>query len=830
MKNARKLLASLLALCMLLGCFSALADEIVVEEQSIAQEAAQALDYTGPSDGEVTVKKFDEVNKVEVNVESTTTVTVSVGDQDGDSRTFTSERTPFKEIDVEVTRVYANDNNDGVTISSGVNGQIEDAGVINVNVIKNVTADENGIVIGKQPEDASSTATPQGGKVTVGEDFTATPDVAAVYARTGNAIEVHASDSEVTIKNGDVKGAKDGIYSDGSGSKITVENGNVTGEEENAIEVRASNSEVTIENGDVKGAKDGIYSDGSGSKITVENGDVTGESGYGVVNWSPRVDITVNGSVTGGKTGVGNSYGKVTVTGDVTGANCGVKDAYGEVTVNGSVKATGAEGADGLDEGTGVSAGEQGATVTVDGDVEGAVCGVEAKNGATVTVGGDVKGTGSESVGIMADAHSAGGNVIVDGTVSGKAAAIQFFSAADDGSVDLGKAQVTVWAAELNDGSVATVKTTTKSGSDDSTTEKVLSGKDEKVAEVLKQSINYIIRAASAANNALKIDEVEGQGEVAGYKTAHEGEEVTFTLDDYEDGDELEIYYNGERGDKLTKGSAASATAYSIAGKVITVLMRRGGAMSLLASITKANTASEETKPEETKPEETKPEETKPEETKPEETKPEETKPEETKPEETKPEETKPEEIADESGDADDAEDGAKKDLVFTYVPVDALHGVTSADRPAAADAMKSLADSLGEGAKVEIVDADKVVPAGQFAAFDALPLADRLAIAMQLLGCGEAENLSEEGTAVLADIGTALDALTDAEKEARQADIDGRFLPRLVIVDGAERKSVGLELKITRGGDTARERWTFFEDEDAWKLFQIEKGVYKEA
>ena len=788
MKMTRKMLASLLALCMLLGCFSALADEIVVEEQSIAQEAAQALDYTGPSDGEVTVKKYDEVNKVEVNVKSTTTVTVSVGDQDGDSRTFTSERTPFKEIDVEVTRVYADDNNDGVTISSGVNGQIEDAGVINVNVIKNVTADENGIVIGKQPEDASSTATPQGGKVTVGEDFTATPDVAAVYARTGNAIEVHASDSEVTIKNGDVKGAKDGIYSDGSGSKITV-----------------------------------------------ENGDVTGETGYGVVNWSSRVDITVNGSVTGGRTGVQTTNGKVTVTGDVTGANCGVKDAYGEVTVNGSVKATGAEGTNGFAEGTGVSAGEQGAKVTVDGDVEGAVCGVEAKNGATVTVGGDVKGTGSESVGIMADAHSAGGNVIVDGTVSGKAAAIQFFSAADDGSVDLGKAQVTVWAAELNDGSVATVKTTTKSGSDDSTTEKVLSGKDEKVAEVLKQSINYIIRAASAANNALKIDEVEGQGEVAGYKTAHEGEEVTFTLDDYEDGDELEIYYNGERGDKLTKGSAASATAYSIAGKVITVLMRRGGAMSLLASITKANTASEETKPEETKPEETKPEETKPEETKPEETKPEETKPEETKPEETKPEETKPEETkpeetADESGDADDAEDGAKKDLVFTYVPVDALHGVTSADRPASADALKSLADGLGEGAKVEIVDADKLVPAGQFAAFDALPLADRLAIVMQLLGCGEAENLSEEGTAVLADIGTALDALTDAEKEPRQADIDGRFQPRSVTVDGAERKSVGLELKITRGGDTARERWTFFEDEDAWKLFQIEKGVYMEA
>ena len=57
----------------------------------------------------------------------------------------------------------------------------------------------------------------------------------------------------------------------------------------------------------------------------------------------------------------------------------------------------------------------------------------------------------------------------------------------------------------------------------------------------------------------------------------------------------------------------------------------------------------------------------------------------------------------------------------------------------------------------------------------------------------------------------------------------DGLVKP-FMTVDGAERKSVGLELKITRGGDTARERWTFFEDEDAWKLFQIEKGVYMAA
>ena len=48
--------------------------------------------------------------------------------------------------------------------------------------------------------------------------------------------------------------------------------------------------------------------------------------------------------------------------------------------------------------------------------------------------------------------------------------------------------------------------------------------------------------------------------------------------------------------------------------------------------------------------------------------------------------------------------------------------------------------------------------------------------------------------------------------------------------MDGEERGSVGIELKITQGGETARERWTFFGDDDGWRLFRIEQYVYRQA
>ena len=48
--------------------------------------------------------------------------------------------------------------------------------------------------------------------------------------------------------------------------------------------------------------------------------------------------------------------------------------------------------------------------------------------------------------------------------------------------------------------------------------------------------------------------------------------------------------------------------------------------------------------------------------------------------------------------------------------------------------------------------------------------------------------------------------------------------------MDGEERGSVGIELKVTQGSETSRERWTFFEDNDGWRLLRIEQYVYRQA
>ena len=69
-----------------------------------------------------------------------------------------------------------------------------------------------------------------------------------------------------------------------------------------------------------------------------------------------------------------------------------------------------------------------------------------------------------------------------------------------------------------------------------------------------------------------------------------------------------------------------------------------------------------------------------------------------------------------------------------------------------------------------------------------------------------------------------------DAALDARQAEIDIRFQPRLVVVDGMEYDSVGIELKITRGGSTEYWRYTFIDDAEVWKLHLIEKGIWKEV
>ncbi len=190
----------------------------------------------------------------------------------------------------------------------------------------------------------------------------------------------------------------------------------------------------------------------------------------------------------------------------------------------------------------------------------------------------------------------------------------------------------------------------------------------------------------------------------------------------------------------------------------------------------------------------------------------------------------------------------------LVYSRVDALRGLNAADRTEMGAALKTIAQSIeaeaktkgglrgrrdanqtggkgaqGLGVRMWYLDEGVLVPADLLARYDALSLQDRLFILMDLLGCGTPEDLTEEGQAVLKDIHAAVDAMTPEQQVARQADMDKHFLPRTVVDENnVQHKSVGIELEIAEGNHLSYERYTFFEDEGEWKLFELEKGEYR--
>ena len=70
------------------------------------------------------------------------------------------------------------------------------------------------------------------------------------------------------------------------------------------------------------------------------------------------------------------------------------------------------------------------------------------------------------------------------------------------------------------------------------------------------------------------------------------------------------------------------------------------------------------------------------------------------------------------------------------------------------------------------------------------------------------------------------MDALSDTEK----AGIVKLFPPQTVTIDGQEYESIGIVLIVRHNGKEDHTRYTFFNDQDVWKLHQIEEGVYVES
>ena len=167
------------------------------------------------------------------------------------------------------------------------------------------------------------------------------------------------------------------------------------------------------------------------------------------------------------------------------------------------------------------------------------------------------------------------------------------------------------------------------------------------------------------------------------------------------------------------------------------------------------------------------------------------------------------------------------------------VNGVKAADHPEAAEALATVGESLdgeGETVTVEIPGAEKLMDEEEFKTFEKLPVKDRLLVVLSALGFandeqGDAtEGMSDEAKSLSAAIGERMASLPEDEKQALLNSIAAQFPKRTVTVDGQECKSFSIDLVIDRNGNKSYERYTFYDADGAWKLYGIEKGVYREV
>ena len=181
----------------------------------------------------------------------------------------------------------------------------------------------------------------------------------------------------------------------------------------------------------------------------------------------------------------------------------------------------------------------------------------------------------------------------------------------------------------------------------------------------------------------------------------------------------------------------------------------------------------------------------------------------------------------------------------LVYVPVEGnvdMHGLKGDDQADAAAAAKALGDGLmgangangangadGEAIIVTILGADKVLTPEEMKRFDALPLQDRIQVIMSAIGYPDAAGeMREDAQALADDIAERMAGLDEAGTAALLATIAEEF-PKTTVTVGEETcEAFQLRLKIEQGDETSYERYTFFNDGGAWKLFGVEKGVWK--
>ena len=160
---------------------------------------------------------------------------------------------------------------------------------------------------------------------------------------------------------------------------------------------------------------------------------------------------------------------------------------------------------------------------------------------------------------------------------------------------------------------------------------------------------------------------------------------------------------------------------------------------------------------------------------------------------------------------------------VLTYVAVDVeeeVLGVKASEQPVMEDALMIVAENLEQQdfTKISLPAMEEVLSEEQVKALESLPAQEQLILTLCALGYSENEDqLSENGSALLEEI---KDQITIDE-------LLGQFPVTNMTINGKECQTFQIEIVTVKDGVSTFQRFTFFNDEGTWKLYQVETGVY---
>lgn len=427
----------------------------------------------------------------------------------------------------------------------------------------------------------------------------------SVYAAGGgnHRIETYSNNNNNVVVAGDVQISRTGdvsVTGDGeiavktSGNAVLNLKGNVSVEGDRTIGVESSyNSSVSVD-GNVsasRGAEYGVKSyDSSSVKVS---GDITaeGENTTGASARDASSSVTVGGTVKADGLRAKGIYseGEVTVKGNVEvdgiGAK-GINSTQGVVNVNGNVKVSGTKSNSG-DETVGISASSsevnvkgdvtsdgkgihiikssswKNSKVTVDGSVTGS-SGVVINNGSDVTVGGAVTATDGTGLDITLNQLTEQGKINL-GTLNvkkeGETAILLDVSKVSIHDIDdfiQAIPEVNLFEINVKQGDYFGIK----DGTDGDTIKGTGISKNEAAEKILKQKVNYHLRAENTSNTTISLEHTK----------ATEGTTVKF-------------YVNAVDGYQVKGVSAGKATVIDNGDGSYSIIVPRGGGVNISAII-----------------------------------------------------------------------------------------------------------------------------------------------------------------------------------------------------------------------------------------------------